>query len=178
LEAAGNLLSEQGMDAVTVRHVATRAGVAPAGVYSRFVDKAGLLDALLQEGFVALLHALQASTGPNARTRLARACGAYRHFALVHPERYRLMFGHKQGLTMSAAAFDRAQQAFTELVTRVSDAQDAGFLREGAAMLYAQQIWSALHGAVLFEIDGMGFTEDPSVVYAELVETLLRGLST
>ena len=46
IEAALSILEEEGIAALTVRSVASKAGVAPMGVYSRFGSKDGLLQAL------------------------------------------------------------------------------------------------------------------------------------
>lgn len=117
------------------------------------------------------------ASGPNARARLVSACGAYRTFALDHPEHYQLMFDHKRVIAMSPQAYARAELAFAELVTRVQDAQGAEILARGVAVDIAQQIWSALHGAVSFELNGISFSDDSESVYNDMVQTMLRGLS-
>ena len=178
LDAALAILASDGVDAITVRNVAAHAGVAPAGVYSRFEGKPGLLDALLSQGFDALHDALVASSGPNARARLVNAATAYRSFALEHPEHYKLMFDHKHAVAMSPESFARAETAFGELVTRVKDAQEAKVLARGPAVEVAQQIWSGLHGAVSFELNGIGFAPNPEKVYNHVVQTMLRGLAS
>jgi len=177
LEAALSILTDEGVDGITVRNVAAHAGVAPAGVYSRFDGKSGLLDALLSQGFEGLHQAIVAASGPDARARLISACTAYRRFALDHPEHYRLMFDHKQVVSMSPESAERAEVAFGELVSRVHDGQDAGLLAPGKPVEVAQQIWSALHGAVSLELNGIGFSQDPQVSYDDLVTTVLRGLT-
>jgi hypothetical protein len=42
----------------------------------------------------------------------------------------------------------------------------------------AQQIWCALHGAVVLELRGLAQTMDPAATYHALVETILRGLAS
>jgi AcrR family transcriptional regulator len=177
LDAALAILASEGVDGITVRNVAAQAGVAPAGVYSRFDGKPGLLDALLSQGFDALHDALVAASGPDARARIVNAAVAYRNFALERPEHYQLMFDHKRAVAMSPESFARAQAAFGELVTRVKDAQDAKMLARGPAVEIAQQIWSGLHGAVTLELNGIGFAPDPKKVFNHVVQTMLRGLA-
>ena len=58
------------------------------------------------------------------------------------------MFDHKRVLDMTPPTYERARVAFAELVSRVQDAQGADVLASGVAVDIAQQIWSALHGAV------------------------------
>ena len=178
LDAAREILASEGLEAITVRNVAARAGVAPAGVYSRFEGMPGLLDALLRQGFEALHRSLAAASGPNARARLVAACDSYRTFALDNAEHYQLMFDHKRALEMSPETYATAEAAFTELVTRVRDAQGAGVLAAGAAVDVAQQMWSALHGAVSLELNGIGFAKDAEKVYRDVVRAMVKGLST
>jgi AcrR family transcriptional regulator len=177
LNAAIDILATDGTDAITVRTVATRAGVAPAGVYSRYDGKAGLIDALLVQGFELLHEHLVSVSGPNAIARLTAACLAYRDFALTHSHHYRLMFEHKSELGMSAKAQASAQVAFGELVSRVRDAMDAHKLARAEEIDVAQQIWSSLHGAVSLELRGIGFAADPAKNYSDLVGTVLKGLA-
>ncbi|MGH3855010.1 MAG: TetR/AcrR family transcriptional regulator, partial [Pseudonocardiaceae bacterium] len=58
LRAARELLDERGPDALAIRDIAARAGVAPMGVYNRFGSKDGILNALLQQGFDELAAAV------------------------------------------------------------------------------------------------------------------------
>ncbi len=64
LEAAEEILATEGPSALTVRKVATCAGIAPMGVYSRFSGKQGLLEALFVKGFEGLQRDGQCSDGP------------------------------------------------------------------------------------------------------------------
>ncbi|MGH3855747.1 MAG: TetR/AcrR family transcriptional regulator, partial [Pseudonocardiaceae bacterium] len=54
--AAERLLNH--LNALAVRDIAARAGVAPMGVYNRFGSKDGILNALLQQGFDELAAAV------------------------------------------------------------------------------------------------------------------------
>lgn len=190
LAAALELLATQGVGALTVRSVAARAGVAPAGVYSRYDGKSGLLDALTSQGFDLLHGALVGASGPSALARLRAACLAYREFALSHPHHYRLMFTHKPDLDLSEGTLQRARTAFAELAARVRDCLDAGSLGAGTQdddhpdtadaggleVELAQRVWSSLHGAISLELNGIGFTPDAAATYRGLVATLLAGL--
>ena len=40
----------------------------------------------------------------------------------------------------------------------------------------AQQIWSALHGAVSLELLGIGFAEDPDAAFEAMLDALLAGM--
>lgn len=176
LAAAGRAVEAGGPDAVTVREVARDAGVAPMGVYSRFGGKDGLLVALAAQGFDELVEAIRGARGPDALSRLAAACAAYRRHAVAHPQHYRLMVD-EMARDASGPVRIAAGRAFDELVARVEDAQAAGALAPGDPHTAASQLWSAAHGAVALEIAGLVRVPDPAAAYEGLVRALLRGLS-
>lgn len=177
LSAAGELLEAEGQDAITVRAVAGRAGVAPMGVYSRFGGKDGLLEALFVQGFEELHRVINEARGADARERLRLGCLAYRAFAVAHPNRYELMFRQMKELDLSPDALEQAERTFAQLVGRVEDAQVAGVVRPGDPVDIAQQVWNALHGGVTLEGLGVTFSADPERTFARMVETLLIGLA-
>src|ERR1041384_3630542 len=91
LQAAGEILEKEGLEALSVRELARRAGVSHNAPYRHFPDRASLHAALAAEGFEMLAGAL--------RSRPQREMGeAYIGFALAHPERFRLMFNGLAGL--------------------------------------------------------------------------------
>ncbi|MFQ1000612.1 TetR/AcrR family transcriptional regulator [Modestobacter sp. SSW1-42] len=177
VDAAERVLVRDGLAGLTVRAVATEAGVAPMGVYNRFGNKDGLLAAVLARGFDGLAAATSEDQDVDPTARL-RACGRnYRRFALAHPQHYAAMFG--PGLSMAAPTeelIDRAGAAFTALVDRVRYGMDRGALRPGDPRETAQLIWSSVHGAVSLELSGVLQTADPAANYEALLQMLLDGL--
>lgn len=176
LDAALGLLEEGGSDAITVREVASRAGVAPMGVYSRFGGKDGLLEAVFVHGFAQLHQAITSARGADARSRLRNGCLAYRRFAVAQPHLYELMFRQMLELELSAESLEQAERSFGQLVERVEDAATAGQLRADDAVDVAQQFWNALHGGVSLEIAGVSFSSDPERTFATMLDTMLDGL--
>lgn len=177
LVAALDLLEEQGADAMTVRAVATRAGVAPMGVYSRFGGKPGLIEALFLHGFTEMQAAVAAAGGRDALVRLRQGCRAYRTFAIGHPHLYQLMFQRMLDLELSEESLTKAASTFEHLAERVGDAMDAGLLRRGDPVEAAQEIWNGLHGGVMLEIAGITFTDDPEATFSAMLDTMLSGLA-
>ena len=177
LAAALALLEEGDLPALTVRAVATRAGVAPMGVYSRFDSKDGLLEALFVHGFSNLQAAVQTHPEAHALDRLRTGCLAYRSFATAHPHLYHLMFEQMRALDLSQEALGVARASFMTLTDRVHSAMAAGELAEGDSTEVAQQIWSAMHGAVSLEIAGVHFAADRETSFEDMLDALFRGLS-
>ena len=177
VDAALELIEESGSHAITVRAVATRAGVAPMGVYSRFGNKDGLLEALFVQGFDGLHAAITEASGADAITRLRKGCAAYRAFALAHPHLYELMFRQMLELELSSESLERAEQTFAELVGRVADAMTAGLLADGDQVDVAQQLWNAMHGAVSLELAGVTFSAQPERTFVSMLDAMLSGLA-
>ena len=189
LSAALGLLEEQGADALTVRAVASRAGVAPMGVYSRFGGKPGLIEALFVHGFTGMQESIASAGGADAGAmlddaaltdalaRLGRGCRAYRAFAMDHPHLYQLMFQRMLDLDLSEESLEQAAGTFAHLAERVGDAMEAGLLAPGDPVAAAQEIWNGLHGGVMIEIAGITFTPDPEQTFGDMIDTMLRGLA-
>jgi AcrR family transcriptional regulator len=178
LRAASQLLDEEGPDALTVRRIAAAAGVSTMGVYSRFGNKDGVVDALLCDGFEDLLTAMQSV--PDTDDPLAdlqASCVAYRAFALEHPTHYRIMFGGAvPGFEPSTACRATGQSGFAALVDRVQRCLDAGLLTGGTATEISASLWATSHGLVSLEL----FGHRPEVVveddpYERTVAAVIRG---
>jgi len=180
LRAASQLLDDEGPDALTVRRIAAAAGVSTMGVYSRFGNKDGVVDALLQDGFedlLAAMHAVPLTADPLAD--LQASCEAYRAFALSHPTHYRIMFGGAvPGFEPSPACVLTGQSGFGALVDRVQRCLDANLLTGGTAEEISMSLWATSHGLVSLELFGNRpqdvLEDDP---YARTVSAVIRGFS-
>ncbi len=176
IDAALAILEEAGLPALTVRAVATRAGVAPMGVYSRFGNKDGLLEALFVHGFDTLEVAIETRSDANPLRRLSIGCLGYRQFAIDNPQLYHLMFEQMMLLELSPESREAAKRSFMILVDRVQDAMNSGDLTNGDSTEVAQELWSAMHGAVSLEIAGVHFAQDRAANFAAMINALIRGL--
>ena len=178
LSAAEAVLVRDGPGGLTVRAVAAEAGIAPMGVYNRLGGKDGLVDALLIKGFDRLRAAIDSADDPDMRTRLRDGGLRYRELALANPHFYAIMFEdaipreHE-----SAEVEEHARACFGALVRAVEMASAAGVIAAPNPLEAAQQIWSAVHGAVALELKGLVLTEDPAATYGAFLDTMIRGLA-
>jgi AcrR family transcriptional regulator len=178
LAAAEAVLVRDGPGKLTVRAVATEAGIAPMGVYNRLGGKDGLVDALLIKGFDLLRAAVDAASGADMRDRFFDCGWRYRAFALANPHFYAIMFEDA-----IPHAFDNpevgehADAAFHALVRMVELTAAAGVIAAPDPIETAQQIWSTVHGAVALELKGLIQTPDPAATYGASLDTLYRGLA-
>jgi AcrR family transcriptional regulator len=182
LAAAEAVLVRDGPGGLTVRAVAAEAGIAPMGVYNKLGGKDGLIDALLIRGFDRLRAYMDAATAdtaePSMRARFF-ACGlSYRRFALENPYFYAIMFERAHPhFHDNPEVEEHAKATFGALVRTVDLAAAAGVIAAPDPFEVAQQLWSAVHGAVALELKGQVLTPDPQYTYQALLATVIRGLA-
>lgn len=97
VDAAVEILDETGSEnAVSLRSVARRIGIAAPSIYRHFPDQPAIMLAVVRRAFAELeehLRSATAAAGDDPRRRLHACCHAYLDYAQEHPERYRTMFG-------------------------------------------------------------------------------------
>lgn len=150
LRAAMDLLAETGSEEqVSMRAVATRAGVSVPSVYLHFADKQALLDAVCDEVFEALHATMKAASedAPHVFEALRLQGIAYVEFALANPEHYRIvmMRQHPAGAEGAPTDLEIAGGAFGHLVATVEGCVAAGVF-EGDPVSMALRLWAAAHG--------------------------------
>jgi AcrR family transcriptional regulator len=152
LQAAGEILEKEGLESLSVRELARRAGVSHNAPYRHFPDRASLHAALAAEGFERLAHAL--------RSRPRREMGeAYVGFALAHPERFRLMFGGLAGLE------PRDRRTYEALLESFADlGEDAPYAAAAA--------WGLMHGLAQLLLDGQFAGEDKRRFVRDVLSTV------
>jgi AcrR family transcriptional regulator len=183
LAAAESVLVRDGPGGLTVRAVAAEAGIAPMGVYNRLGGKDGLVDALLIRGFDRLRASLEASLSDTAEPDILdrfNSCGmSYRRFALANPHFYAIMFEDAipREHDDNPVVDEHAHATFNALVRMVELSAAAGVIAAPDPVEVAQQIWSAVHGAVALELKGLVLTPDAEHTYQAFLATLSRGLA-
>ncbi|MEC3952668.1 TetR/AcrR family transcriptional regulator [Nocardia sp. CDC153] len=89
LHAAAEQIAAEGIDSVSLRALAQRAGVSHAAPAHHFGNRQGLLTALAIEGFELLDAELRSATGDFREVAVA-----YIRFARHHPGHFDVMFRH------------------------------------------------------------------------------------
>jgi AcrR family transcriptional regulator len=183
LQAGLAILAEEGVQALSLRAAARRAGVSHAAPYRHFADKEALLAAIAEEGFnmlAAEVEAARACFPASPREQLAESAWAYVRFALAHPDHLRVMFG---GSIEDPQAYpglrEAGARAFAVLVDIIRAGQDAGTMIAGEARLLAVVAWTQVHGLSLLLI-GHQVPHDVSAALdaEQLARTCSRLLST
>lgn len=94
VQAAVDLLTEQGTPGVSLRAVARRAGVSHNAPYHHFGDRQGLLKAVAARGLGDMLAAMVAARdrADSSRQRLVDVGVSYVDFAIEHPAVFEIIF--------------------------------------------------------------------------------------
>lgn len=155
LEAAAQLLAEQGPAAFSTRRLAAAVGSSTTAVYTHFGSMNDLVRAMAREGFARLhqrMTAVSITDDPVADVVML-GC-AYRGNALDNPHLYAVMFGGSSLGGFSLTDEDRQHGRYTleVLVGAVTRCMTAGRFQEADPGLVAHQMWIALHGLVTLEL--------------------------
>jgi len=186
IDAALELVREEGLRSWTLRGVARRCGVSHAAPYHHFADKEALLGAMTALGFDQLRDELAAAAdaaGELPADRLRSMARAYIDFGANNQGLYLVMFrevhSDAEGSPEGREAGLRALQL---LGIEVVSAQVAGQAVGGPPTHQALPAWSMLHGfvglAVLGPLPGMGLVDDDGfdALADAVVEAALRTL--
>jgi AcrR family transcriptional regulator len=168
LDAARQILDENGSQAVGLRETARRVGVSATAAYRHFTSKDDLLASVAAEGFRELAAAMQGATrGPNL---LTRAGLAYIEFARQNPGLFRLMFGPILAERTKYPALHTATIGVEELLLRgVADLDQRAFDDNLAAMT----AWGLVHGLSHLIVDGF-FPAARAMAQAEEILAKIR----
>jgi AcrR family transcriptional regulator len=90
--AAKTVLDREGISNLTIRKVATCAGVSPMALYRHFADKDALLNALVEDGLAAWEKRVRSLTAQDPMGWLDEMIEAYMEFALRQPHRFDAAF--------------------------------------------------------------------------------------
>lgn len=161
LEAAHRLLAEHGAEALTVRRIATSAGMSTMNVYSRFGGKDGVIDVLYIDGFRRLFAAVDAvPITDDTALDLMNVAQAYRQFALANPTYYRIMLRSAiHDFTPSEAASRMTIEGLQRFMERVRGGQARGDIVDASdfePLEIGTWLWATCHGLVSLELESVG----------------------
>lgn len=157
LTVTDDLLGTEGVEGVSLREIARRAGVSHGAPLRHFPSLANLLAHVSAEGFRRLSEATAAGasgSGPSARDRLAGAARAYCRFGLAQPGLLTLMFRWDLVDLSEPELAAASHAAFGRLTELVAAAQAEGWQPGVEPKRLAAAVWSAVHGLVSLWVPG------------------------
>lgn len=156
LKASLALIGEGGLDRLSMREVARKAGVSHQAPYHHFADREAILAALAGEGFARLKQELEraaASTGEDTAKAVEAMGYAYVDFALRHPAYFQVMFrADAVPLENYPEAQRQEDAAFARLVQMIDDAFSARPAE--ARQKIAIVCWALVHGLATLLLEG------------------------
>lgn len=150
ITAARELAEAEGWEAVTTRRLAERVEYSQPVLYSHFSGKDAIVSAVALDGFGELAARLRRArlADPEPPRALHAVCRAYLEFATERPALYQAMFAMPTDVKFAHAETPPPlRAAFDEFVSC--------FRPDNARRdLYAEVIWSALHGIAVLSDSG------------------------
>ena len=151
--AAVKAIARRGVDSLSLRELAARAGVSPGAPYHHFASRDELLASIAEDGFQRLeaqLIAARDAAPDDASARLQALGLAYVSFAVSAPGYFRAMF---HGDANSSGPTEAGLRAFHLLRDAIVACQEAGQAPKGDLTALVILAWSAVHGFATLWVD-------------------------
>lgn len=171
LAAARQILESQGKDALSLRAIALRAGVAPGTVYYHYADKAALLAGLAVDGFRQLAEAMRTAHAARGEDGGLRSTGmAFLAFVNEKSALYQLMYEARDTGRRADVMEAEAEAVAVSRAAIVADFE--GLFPIEVAQQIAEAIWAWGRGIAAVGI-AAGATPEAK---EEAVRSAVRGL--
>ena len=148
-QTALEIITDSGIDSLTVRELGKRMGCSYAKPYRYFGDKPRLIDMVRAHAFDRFA-AFMGGTDPEADD--VPLFNRYLHFATAQPAAFEIMFGFRQSYvsTETRAAEDRAWKVCTQPFYDMAERGEIDLEPETLAHL----VWVSLHGLSALTLSG------------------------
>ena len=146
IEVGVDLVTREGMQSLTLREIARRAGVSHGAPRHYFPTHVALLSAIARQGFADLTARVTETAGEglaDPRARLLALGGVYLDFALTNPGMFELMFRHDLLESDHLGLRETSLPLFEVLVDLVARTRPAA---DAAPQVVAGALWANLHG--------------------------------
>lgn len=158
IQSGVEILSKEGIEGLSLRKVAQRAGVSHSAPYSHFPDKQSLIAAISTEGFHQLYDELDAAISAhpkNPKEQLQQGALTYVQFALNHTDTFKIMFSGVLEKEKDYPAFvEISHRTFQRVVDVIRACQEAGVLHSTSAEMMAIAVWGQVHGITSLALEG------------------------
>jgi len=152
IQAGIDILAQKGIQALSLRRVARKAGVSHAAPYAHFADKQALIAAIATRGYERLyekVHDAAQRYRPHPLRQLVESSWAYVEFALSDPAHFKTTLSGVVEKEQDYPAFvEISTKSFALVVEIVQACQQAGILHPGPPDLLAATLWAQVHGFV------------------------------
>ena len=178
VDAGLQILAESGLQRLTLRACAARAGVSHSAPKHHFGNLTGLLTAIATRGFEIFADAMdkeRKSAPPDPKAQIEAICKGYLKFSKTHPALFTLVFNTPAHLEPDAAFKRAADAAYDILSQACAPFQPVSDDPRSTEIM----IWSLVHGLACLRLGGRFKPEDNRMDLLEISEILpelqLRG---
>ena len=193
LDAARQIIHEEGSNALSMRAIAQRIDYSPAGLYEYFGSKEEIIGEICQQGHHRLKSYMErVSTALPIEAYLRETGLAYIEFAVQNPDFFLLMFTTIPTLPpadeMTGEALQQTLEeelmgensAFVVLIKGIQRGVDEGVFTTQpgfGVMEMALGAWSMVHGLAMLRVTFLqGFQADFGLVERETLRAFYQGL--
>lgn len=188
LDAASQLVIEQGHNNLSIRKIAEKIEYAPSTIYLYFQDRYEILASICTDVFERLTSQLEdlAAREPEPLEGLRQGLRCYIRFGLEHRSHYQVTFmtpipvlppDHPSACEAADQAGIRCYECLRKAIQK---GIDAGVLKPADTHMLAQSVWLAIHGLVSGLIcmghdKGFPWTDHEELIEGQ-IELLLTGM--
>lgn len=177
---ARSMVQSGGLEALSLRRLATRLGVTAPALYAHVASKRDLVRAVAEVEFDHLLARFDKIDTTDPLERIRAQSRAYVDHARENPELFQVMFVFPPDLGAAplpeGVELPAATRAFTTALAAVEEAMDAGVIERADPVLVALTLWTANHGVAMALLLGLALPSDlEDELVAEVTGRLVRG---
>ncbi|MFB9832437.1 TetR/AcrR family transcriptional regulator [Actinoallomurus acaciae] len=174
--AALDLLDERGLDKVSVREVARRAGVSPGAPFRHFSDRQALLTAVADR-ILADFEEWQRAALAKAEGPAVRAYGlGFVRYAIRHPNRFELIKSRVYGADHPVELAERLSRIERDFGDLIVAGQRAGELRAGDPAVIGLAGQALVYGLSQMIVDGYLPRDQAELLAEHVLDTLGLGI--
>lgn len=180
LDAALRIISEKGVNQLSMRAIAEQIDYSPAGLYEYFGSKEEIVGLVCHEGHLRLRkHLLQVDAALPPPEHLQALGLAYIEFALANPDHYLLMFTTPPN-DSSHGGMQSDSSSFPVLLDSIRRGIEAGVFkerREYGLSEMAYSAWALVHGIAMLRLTFLsGYPADLDETDRQALLAFGRGL--
>lgn len=152
IKAGVEILTKEGLDGLSLRKVAKKAGVSHSAPYAHFPDKQALIAAIATEGHNQIFAKINSILDqyPDAPLKqLVKTACAYLDFGMEEPDLFRITFsGVVEHERDYPALVEMTGKNFALIMGIVLRCKEVGIFGPEPEDLLAQGLWGSVHGMI------------------------------
>ena len=146
------ILEKEGAEAVSMRRIASAAGITPMAIYHHFANRDELLNSIVDKEFQEFLEHVQGRpSSPSMETDITHIMDAYVDYAFSRPHIFDYVFSKpRPGARRFPEDFrERRSPTLNPVADTVAKWMERGKLKQDDIWEVALQLWAHAHGYVM-----------------------------